>query len=652
MTTTRSTQTVIGDYMTVDEHKPIQGISDWYISRPAYRWLHDYLESFGNTLSDDHCYALLGLLKVFTKVAQQQLQGRYAIAMPTGTGKTSAIIAWITALHKHKLENGRSNHISVAIAASKVEALCELKRDLIKNGVPESDIGLWHSYKHEPGKDVPGRIPEGYASEPATANHEDRPYLLITHNRVRQQADLKKFSRYKRRPRNLVIYDESLIKSDSRAISINKLRANIAGLSMEKKAEDSYKKFLLLLTITDQKLSTAIQNDTDSVIELLPFQELSDKDLSTLKGMIPNTGEYPHLEQFMDIASERLRISPCDGGGILSYEIAIPDELRNVVILDASYPIRQLCKLDATVKDAENSERTLKYFTKLKKPLSHLKSFENVTVHHMQAPGGRHSLTYDFKDFSERKAVSDVVEVIKQTPPDESVLVFVYKQRHKGINFERVLQDKLTDAGIDTDAKTPEGNCRINILTWGHETSTNSFSHCKHVILCGVLQRSYQDLASALIGQKDNLEHPFNNSDVHELKRHECAHLIYQAMSRGSCRVMKDGKAMPMHLWVIHADAGLRELLEPVLPDVQWQEWYGLYAPKKEPGVIDKVSQAILEYLKKTEDNRISTQRLKKEVQLEHINRHTFKDALHEAIKGGSGWALEKRSLCRVGSLF
>jgi hypothetical protein len=43
-------------------------------------------------------------------------------------------------------------NLSVAISASQVEALCQLKRDLIDNGVPEQEIGLVHSYKFDPAK--------------------------------------------------------------------------------------------------------------------------------------------------------------------------------------------------------------------------------------------------------------------------------------------------------------------------------------------------------------------------------------------------------------------------------------------------------------------------------------------------------------------
>lgn len=40
------------------------------------------------------------------------------------------------------------------------------------------------------------------------------------------------------------------------------------------------------------------------------------------------------------------------GEGSIWHRIAVPDTLENVLVLDASYPIRQLCKLDPTLTPA------------------------------------------------------------------------------------------------------------------------------------------------------------------------------------------------------------------------------------------------------------------------------------------------------------
>jgi hypothetical protein len=118
--------------------------------------------------------SLTGAVYLTRKVA-----GRYAFPLDTGCGKTQSVVAWCAAVHELRLP------YSVAIAASKVEALCDLQRDLISNGVDPAKIGLWHSYRHETDKVAAacqGNAP-GFASEPATDEgaHDRKQFLLVTH---------------------------------------------------------------------------------------------------------------------------------------------------------------------------------------------------------------------------------------------------------------------------------------------------------------------------------------------------------------------------------------------------------------------------------------------------------------------------------------
>ena len=92
----------------------------------------------------------------------------------------------------------------------------------MKSGVPEERIGLIHSYQHDPSHRLPdGSLPQGYASEPTTEDNDDRQIMLVTHQRVRGgQASLSRFRTYRGEPRQLMIYDESLFVSDSKAMRV------------------------------------------------------------------------------------------------------------------------------------------------------------------------------------------------------------------------------------------------------------------------------------------------------------------------------------------------------------------------------------------------------------------------------------------------
>ena len=74
--------------------------------------LVESLQRFGNVLSIPHSKALYTLNDMLTKLATGRAQGRWAFGLPTGTGKTRAIVEWSTAVHTLGLP------LSFAVSAS------------------------------------------------------------------------------------------------------------------------------------------------------------------------------------------------------------------------------------------------------------------------------------------------------------------------------------------------------------------------------------------------------------------------------------------------------------------------------------------------------------------------------------------------------
>jgi hypothetical protein len=136
--------------------------------------------------------------------------------------KTEAAKAWCWALWKLR------KSYSVAISASKVEALCEIKRGLMDLGVPEAAIGLSHSYTYDAEtvaryQKAGEQLPNGLASLPKTTDNELRPIVLLTHNKIRGQREGDRLPKFNGKPRSLLIYDESLLISDTWSLSMVKL---------------------------------------------------------------------------------------------------------------------------------------------------------------------------------------------------------------------------------------------------------------------------------------------------------------------------------------------------------------------------------------------------------------------------------------------
>src|SRR5215831_4127817 len=98
-----------------------------FLTATAQKGLIESLERFKNTISIPHRKALYTLVEAMTNMATGNLTGPHAFGLPTGTGKTRAIIEWATAVTKLKIP------YSLVVSASRIEALCTMKRDMIKN---------------------------------------------------------------------------------------------------------------------------------------------------------------------------------------------------------------------------------------------------------------------------------------------------------------------------------------------------------------------------------------------------------------------------------------------------------------------------------------------------------------------------------------
>lgn len=594
----------------------------------AHHLLIEKLEGFGNKPSADHQQALYALVQAMTDMAEGRLQGRYAFGIATGMGKTLSIIAWLATAHRL----GRLDHISAAVAASKIEALCQLKRDLIGCGIPEEKIGLLHS-DHD-------------ASESATADNEDRPIMLVTHARI-MGGKLDSFTTYKGNPRSVLFWDESLIASESLFVVTNLLEGGIGFLERAYQEDKTYTDLIAYLNACSRCIKAELERQKEAptegggVVHLPPCPQLAEfKDLVGTRHQALDP-----VRVLLDLVNRPLRVILSGQRGAVSYQITLPETLTNIAVLDASQPIRKLVHLDRTIQDAE---RVLPMLQALATPLGQLKKYDRVILHQQFAGGGRSTLEKDFaqKYRVDRKVTKSIVQVVQQIPKDEAILIFTYKGMvYGGNSYKDIVLRDLQAAGIEMTL--PDGKAkRVHVLTWGHEASLNNYSHCKHVILAGVLQRNPVDLAGAYLGQRDNLTATVNRDIIRELLLSEVCHVVYQALSRGACRVVQDGSAGEMHGYLIHRDEAIRGELEKVMPGAVWKVWGE--KGKGGSGSIAAAARTISEYLKRLSEDvtLISTRRVKEALGLDDLPKRTFTHALQRALVG-SGWMLEQRSLVR-----
>lgn len=649
---------------TLEQKKVIKS----QLNETAFNILMGNLQRYGNRPNLGQQKALRALIELYTDMAFHDRSGRYAFPLPTGAGKTQSIVAWVTALAITKPFNPETGApISLAVSASKVEALCDLSRDMhqhFTNHKASVQVGIWHTYRFDPEKALEylhGQLPElppGYASMPCSSSFEDRQVLLLTHNRVRKgEQHIDDFNNYLGRKRDLLIYDESLLISDARGVATVDIESAVGWLRPKlrlhaKRRVDRDNKTLLI------KLSTFLDNCLKLIFDEIKSQRAGAKPKSVhLPGLesyetqkmirVLDTFNEPSvlkpIKDLLSFSQEELRVveTPQGSGGIVYYDLVVSKDLKNIVILDASYPIRELVHLDSSIQTVPVTR-------------NFGVSYENVTIKHLKHGGGRGSLTQNFRkrNREDRKISLEICEAIKGIPKDEGVLIFTFKKRPRGPDFREILERDLRAEGVDTDAMIEVGGEkkeRFVWLTWGNETSLSKHSYCKHVILAGVLFRSHVDLASAILGQMDDLEASVPKELISRIEQSEVAHCVYQAMSRGNARIISEGKAGRMTLYLIYRRKDIREALAPVLHNVKWEDWDGVYVQNETKA--ERVARKIAGYLSRLspEVKRISIKKIRNALDLHDVPSRTFSRAIEILnTEFNFGWAHKQRSFERL----
>lgn len=574
--------------------------------------------------------------------AEGKLQGRWAFGLPTGTGKTRAIIEWSTAVYKLKLP------YTLAVSASRVKALCTLKQEMIENGIPEDMIGLLH--------DATDKQIREERLLAATDNNDDRPFMLITHQRIRAKAsNLSQYNLYKGQLRHLLIYDESLMVSDVEHFNYADLTGALAHAIYKHKHDLKHVDITNYLVECLKVLEYVYECYDEAKHDLHLIQS------PAIDPKIPEryAREWEKegiISQFLRAANLDLRMVKSGQAAVVSYRIVIPEELRNMIVLDASYPIRKLCLFDSTIQNAETLPSLQRAGVR---PFHELKRFDYVTINRLRSFGGRHSMEKRFKDKSMAK---EVVEVLKTISDSEGVLFFLYRLNQPGgTDYRKILESEIKKAGIDLEATTSTGQPRISIQTWGNETSLNCYAHCSHVFLVGILHRDDTELMGLYLGQTNDLKGEVDKRLANDLQLSEKSHLAYQALSRGTCRTVSDGQALPMTGYIVEIDSEIETTLSTVMPGVKWQTWKPYFVPESND-LVGTWSKTVIQYLNGLDDTvqRVSSQSLRKVLKADKVApmtwtrivkavNQTYTTSLKKLTGDGVSfpWKLEGRSFVR-----
>jgi hypothetical protein len=564
------------------------------------------LEDAGNDLSPGHREATRLMLAGMARQALGVAPGRFAYGLPCGGGKTQGVAALILAAAE--IEPG----LTFAVATSQVEALCQLKRQLIQAGMSPDDIGLWHSLKLD--KRLAG-AGTGYASEPSTPEDSTPRILLLSQEKVRRLRE-------RMMRRSLLVWDESLIATEAQSLAVSSL--NAANVTASTFAPSMTPHLAKVVVIIGNELA-ALQADPKRKPNVLE-DILNADEMQAVRDALGTVNRRDPFGKALALTVEsllRLLAMPVSvvangsghaADGVIRYEVTVDRALSNIAILDASHAIRLLVQADASIVNVK---------------LPDYKRYSRVGVRQIDIATGKHHLSRN--EAASRPVARQVAQVIESLP-DGKVLIFTFKDALE------YLKRNLYAEGVRLE--------RIEFATWGQETSRNEWVHCQHVIMVGVLRRNPLELSASLLAQQGDMTRRNSAKALRDVTLSEMAHCALQAMNRGACRLTDakgEAHAMTCTIFVAKADE-LRGILSEALPGVAWP---AAEKPRRVATKADKAAEQIRVHLGGLTVDRVSLASIGKALpELSQMNPRTVSEAVDIALIG-LAWERKGRSLIR-----
>jgi hypothetical protein len=588
------------------------------IAERAITTVSTRIENFaGNSLTAQHRLALRRIVVGYSYLAAKLADARVAYSLDIGGGKTLSIEAFVEALYHFR------NEIpwTAAVATSQVQSLCKLRQSLLDNyGVPLSFTGLWHSYNTN------AEAHKHLMPSDTAETLESRRVALVTHARIATPTALFRLNSFwnaallRRESRGVLLFDEALYSMAHYAIHLCDFETDVAMLvpQIKKKfgigghSETARSPEATTYTDMANHLAECLDAFTkqQEALEFEParpfnlpaiepdVREKYTAALSTLSEHVTFTGAAREVLESGYLPAALIKANL--GAASISFTASVPDALKRIAILDASYQIDKLEQQDLTITSDPLCPKAVK-------------DYHPLSIHTLQRGGGKNAVFGNVLGEIESKHEADsivkaVVEVVVSLPPEESVLLFTFlPKRRKGklIEVEKILKAALKAKHVDLDATvtaqdhtgTLVQKPRIAWSTWGRERGSNDFAYGENVILVGVLTRDEAEMRSALHAAVRDLEAPIETTDVKASILSADAVVVQQALARGTIRQTWHGVCGCMRAWLFHRDVdALKAALDQVFPNARWLPWETAYLRSKQAKESD-MARTIRDYL-------------------------------------------------------
>jgi hypothetical protein len=267
----------------------------------------------------------------------------------------------------------------------------------------------------------------------------------------------------------------------------------------------------------------------------------------------------------------RIRQDGRTGNTLLTYRDTLPEDLKPLLVLDASIRVR---KTYALMQQHRGSMVKLK---------SAVKDYSPLTIHIWQTSGSKSG----FEKNGDGLAKGIAMAIL--TKPTEQWLAVVHMTGGRVRDVDKAIRRHLPT----------EVSCNLKTITWGTHMARNDFSDVPNVILAGTLfmPQSFYTALTHMAQDRDVAPGLASSEEVAETVRGEHAHHCLQAICRGRVRRSKGAKCHPMSAYVIaSARSGVPEDLATIFPGCSVVPW----SPTKRN--LQGHAKAALDYVRSAAD--------------------------------------------------
>lgn len=563
------------------------------LARRALTKLAGYFSTRNHNPSPEQWDALAELAVALDDMANGTAKPVFFLSsLDPGVGKSQTLIHFVDAL----LESRAHEHVGVLLCVSRLSEVERMVQDI---GIPPRMLSV--------------RTSDERLNSMGGADTDQARIVITTQQMIESRLAERSFVEaslftFRGEPRAVRIWDEAFLPGRPITLAADDLAFVLRRLSMlsaELRAD-----ILGIFNDVENLPSGAIYQVPDFA-DRHPSVSLNDA-LATTEG---GTGaedarkfradEQAVLSSLWYLSGKTVTIRRDGrfGNAVLDFRETLPPDLAPMVILDASGRVR------ATYRAMEHERGNL---VRLR---SAPKRYAPLTVNIWQTGGGKSAFAQNGP-----KLAAGIAKTI-DTKPDQRWLVVTHRKDGRVGNIEKTIKGLLTSTPVDN----------VSFIQWGAHSATNEYADVPNVILAGTLfyRGSYYEALKRLAAGRRSGAGAVNEHEMEETQAGEHAHLILQALCRGSVRKSDGDQCHPAEAWIIASvRSGIPAAIPSIFPGCQIKRWRPIRRTLTGPAA--SASEYVEAWARKAKPGDVLPFRtIQRDL---GIDKDTFKDTVRRAV--------------------